>query len=1103
MKDIPEIKQEKNFLGKISSWLIDRYRVVYLMIILIIGAGLFSYNQMPKESFPDIEINYLFVTTIYPGASVQDVESLVTDVVESAIEGVEGLDKATSTTGAGYSQVILEFEENTDMNQAKLDVQTVINDIRFTDGVMDPNVIQMETGEIPIMNFTLTGDYDLVEIDGYAEALQSEFEALPGVKNVEVSGGKEREIRVSIDQNLLYEYGITTNTIFNALAGSNVQLPLGDSNLDHINYSLRVDESFKTLDELKSIVLTSGPGGTVFLSDVSVVTDNYKTPDSEAYTYTKEFSLSEKATPVITMSLYRETGADIIGISESIKALIEEGRGFVFPEDLSVIITSDESDQVAESLDTVLSSALGGLLVVIAVLFVFIGLNESLIVALVIPLSLLISLIVMNFGGITINNISLVAFVIALGLLVDNAIVVMENIDRFRDKGLDRITAAKIGSNQVGPAVMAASITTVGAFIPLALQGGMMGQMISILPKTLIITILASFVVSIGVTPNLSSRLLSKYKNEDKKHSKGRDIVSIIFVFLLTFIAFMDHWKITLWSVGLSIAFAGIMVLKILFRDRKDKDRLEGKDHKTYIDHYIKWLQPFFDSKLKRWSVFMVAFVVLVLAIATIPMGILEMELFPEEEPNSASIEVVAPEGYLLSDTYQITKFVEAELYKMVDLESFDIVVGGNKKNEATITVNFLDTEIRQNSGYESVDYLRDMVKTIPGADFNVSSQSSMGPMTSGSDISVGVQGENLTELNAVANQYLAILETIEGVDSPTVSSKDGVKEITVEIDKNKAAYYGLNPGGIASDLRQRISGLTVGSYKEAGEAYDITIYYDENPLNSVEEFDTIFFTNQMGQKVPFSEVASLSFAEGMARIDHEDGLKVVTVFSNVENGYNATLIGEAFNEKIAAIPLPTGVEVASGGEFRDTQEQVSTMLMSFMVAIFIVYMVLVIQFNSFQQPFVILMSVPFSLIGIIFGLIVTGNNLGVYAMMGIVALVGIAVNDAIVLLDFANYQRKMGMTIKEAVTDAVKIRFLPVIATSLTTMGGVLPLALYNESFSQLGFAIVFGLFASTILTLLVIPLIYFMMESSSNNRKMKRKAKKMAVESEVLENA
>ncbi len=237
-----------------------------------------------------------------------------------------------------------------------------------------------------------------------------------------------------------------------------------------------------------------------------------------------------------------------------------------------------------------------------------------------------------------------------------------------------------------------------------------------------------------------------------------------------------------------------------------------------------------------------------------------------------------------------------------------------------------------------------------------------------------------------------------------------------------------------------------------------------------------------------------------MARIDHEDGLKVVTVSSNVENGYNATLIGEAFNEKIAAIPLPTGVKATKGGEPTDTQEQLNTMLMSFLVAIFIVYMVLVIQFNSFQQPFVILMSVPFSLIGIIFGLIVTGNNLGVFAMMGIVALVGIAVNDAIVLLDFANYQRKMGMTIKEAITDAVKIRFLPVIATSLTTMGGVLPLALYNESFSQLGFAIVFGLFASTILTLLVIPLIYFMMESSSNNRKMKRKAKKMAVESEVL---
>lgn len=1101
MKDIPELKQEKNILGKISSWLIDRYRVVYLFIILIVVGGLFSYFNMPKESFPDIEINYIFITTVYPGASVQDIESLVTNEIEGAVEGIEDLAGVTSTSNAGFSQVILEFEENADMKQGKLNVQTVINDIRFADGVMDPSVIQFESGEIPIMNFTLTGEYDLVEIFEYSEMLQTKFEGIPGVKNIDIYGGKEREIRVSINQNLLSEYGISVSAISNALAGTNIQLPLGNINLDHTNYSLRIDESIKTLEELKNIVITSGPQGTIFLSDVATITDSFKAPTSEAYTYTTVYSDEKKATPVITMSLYRETGADIIKISDSIKEFIKIEKGLSYPEDLNILITSDESEEVSDSLNTVLTSALGGLFVVIAVLFVFIGLNESLIVALVIPLSLLISTIVMNYFGITLNSISLVAFVVALGLLVDNAIVVIENIDRYRDEGLNRITAAKIGSNQVAPAIMAATLTTVGAFIPLAMQGGVMGQFIGILPKVLIITILASFFVSIVITPNLSSKFLSKYKKVNQKHTKTRDIISILFVFILVFIAFLNNWTVTPWTIGLSVTFTGIMFIKIYFRKKREKDHVKNKTHKSYIDHYLKWLQKYFESKFKRWSVFAITLIILVIAIGAIPLGILDFELLPEEEPNTATISVVAPEGYLLSDTYEITQFLEIELYKIEDIESFDITIGGNKKNEAKVTVNFVDDKIRKKTGYELVEELRKLVKTIPGASFDVKSVSTMGMMGDGSDISVGVKGDNLNELNAIANQFLSVLEKIEGVDSPSVSSKDGVKEITVSIDKNKSAYYGLNPGSIANNLRQIISGLKIGSYKEAGEAYDITVYYAEKPIQSVSEFDKIYFTNPIGQKIPFSEVATLVYSEGMSRIDHEDGDKVVTVTANVKNGYNATTVGKNFDAAISEIQLPVGINISSGGAFNDTAEQINSMIISFIIALFIVYMVLVIQFNSFQQPFVILMSVPFSLIGVIFGLIITGNNLGVYAMMGIVALVGIAVNDAIVLVDFANYQRSIGLSVKKAITEAVRIRFLPVLATSLTTMGGILPLALYNDTFSQLGYAIVFGLFASTILTLLIIPLMYFMMESSSEKRKMKKNEK--IKESEVLANA
>ncbi len=1096
MKEIPELNAEKNFLGKISSWLIDRYRVVYLMIIMIVGVGLFSYNEMPKESIPDIEINYIFITTAYPGASVQDVESLVTDPVEDAIEGIEGLNKVTSSSNANYSQVILEFDEDIDMKQAKLDVQTSVNDIRFEDGVYDPNVIQMESGELPIMNLTLTGEYDLVEINDYAEALQFAFEKVDGVKNVNVSGSKEREIHVSVDQNLLYEYGLSLNAISSALSNTNIQMPLGSTDLDQTDYTLRVDEAAETISEIENTIISSGQNGYIYLSDVATITDSYKTPESESYTYSRIHSQEEKATPVINMSIFRETGADIITISEKINKIIADESGSMYPEDLGVIITSDESDQVSENINTVMTSALGGLLVVIAVLFVFIGLNESIIVALVIPMSLLISAIVMQLSGITINTISLVAFIVALGLLVDNAIVIMENIDRFRDKGLDRVTASKIGTNQVAPAVLAATITTVGAFIPLSMQGGMMGQFISILPLTLIITILASFFVSIAITPNLSSKLLSKYKKKEQKHSTWRDILSVGLVFVLTLVAFTDDFAITNYTIIFALLFTLLMVVKIVLRRRKKES---AGEHNAFISKYVDWLQQFFNSRIKRWMIFVVAFIILVAAVMTVPLGILELEMLPVEEPSSALISITAPEGYLLSDTYSISHEIEKRLYDYEDIESFDMNIGGNKKNSATITANFVDTEERLVSGYDLLESIRDMTKTIPGAKIDVVGQSSMSMMTNGADVSVSVQGDSFTDLNAVANQYLSVLKNIEGVDNPTLSSENGVKEITVEIDNNRAAYYGLNPAMIANDLRQRVTGLTVGSYKEAGETYDITVYFDQQPINSVSDLEKIFFTNTMGQKIAFSEVASLKYSEGMAKIEHSDGQKVITVSSNVKKGYNPTVVGQEFNKAIENIELPKGVELSTGGQFQDTQEQFDTMMMSFLIAIMIVYTVLVIQFNSFQQPFVILMSVPLALIGVIMGLIITGNNLGVYAMMGVVALVGIAVNDAIVLVDFANYQRSVGMKLRDAVSEAVKVRFLPVFATSLTTMGGVLPLALYNDQFSQLGYAIIFGLIASTVLTLLIIPVMYFMMESRSEKRQARKQLKKMALESEV----
>lgn len=1054
------MRDKFNFLGKTASWLIDRYRVVYLIIIMIIFSGLYVYDAMPKESLPDIDINYVFVSTSYPGAAVEDVQSLVTQPIETKLGQMSGLIKINSVSLPSYSQVVLQFEDDADMKQAVLDVQTLVNDTPLPNGVLEPFVLQKDTGDLPIFKISLSGQADLAKIAEYANDLSSDIQLINGVRNVDISGEKIREIKLIIDESRLIEYGLTVEQVSQVLNNNNVQVPLGTTAIDLTNYSVRIDETYKTIQEIERTIVPLKTGGFIYLADIATVVDDYKAQDSKNYTFIQGDTVS---TPVISMSVFRETGADIIAISEEIRLLLSTLEQEL--SDVHLEVTLDESEKVSDSIDTVLINAIGGLLVVVAVLYIFIGLHESMIVSIVIPMSLLISIVAMNLFGITINSVSLVAFVVALGLLVDNAIVVMENIDRYREMKFDRVLSAKKGTNEVAPAVLAATVTTICAFLPLAFQDGALGQFIGILPKTLIIAIVASFFVSIVITPNLSAKLLPKFKAHKTSYTSKEKIIAVGLVFALTFVAFMDDWQVTIHTMIFSILFAGIMLMKVSY-----------KKESSLIEKYGCWLKQLMSSKGKKIGLLLTAFIILIMTLLTVPAGLLELELLPPEEPTAAEMAFTSPEGFLLDDMFTITQYAEAYLKTLEGVNSFDIEIGGNKSNVAVITVYFEDEKNR--TGDELVDEIKSFAKLIPGAEIKVKPLSSTKRLTGDADISISMTGEAFNALQVVSNQLIDILENMTEVDEITSSIDDGLKVLLIDIDDNRANYYGLSTAYIANNIRQRISGTTVGTYNENGQSIDMTLYYESDAIQSLSDFDEIFFSNTRGEKIPFSEVASIQITESKGKIEHLNGMQVVTVTANVKESYNPSEIGRIFSKTIEQIDLPEGVTFTDDGQFGQTQEQLVEMLISFMIAIVLVYVVLVIQFNSFKQPFVILMSVPLSLIGVLIGLILTGNNLGVYAMMGVVSLVGIAVNDAIVLVDFANLLRKEGKDVKDAIVKSVQVRFLPVLATSLTTMGGVLPLALYNSTFSQLGYAIIFGLFSSTVLTLLIVPVLYFIIE-------------------------
>jgi HAE1 family hydrophobic/amphiphilic exporter-1 len=1088
MKDLPELKQEKNFLGKITALFVDRFKLVYLLIFTLLMMGLYSYMELPKESIPDVSFDMIVVTTPYAGAGPDDINNLIVDPMESKLKDVDGAKSVNSTIENGYGQIIVEFEENTDLVQAESQVRNEIDSVKLPDGAQDPIISTISTGEIPIFQMTVTGDYELTELKSYAEELKDEMENVKGIRQVDVSGGYEREIQVIADFPRLREYGIGLSNITQALQGSNISLPAGDSDIDGEHINIRIDERFQTIEDIENLVVSSSSNGNILLRDVAEVRDHYKTPDVYSRVYIREESHSvvdHRTTPAVYISVYRETGYDMIQPAAELRAITENAPGTMLPDDVRLVITADHSEIVKDDLTLVINNAAGGLISVIIVLFIFIGLNEALIVSTVIPISLLITFIVMKFTGLSFNTISLTGFIIALGLLVDNAIVVMENVDRLREEGVERVIASKVGTNQVAPAILAATLTTVGAFVPMTMLPGIMGQFLSQLPKTIIVILIASLFVSIIVTPTLCAKFLTPVKKLGKKKSPKYHRIATIIIFGLSLMAFSDSWQIRGVTILLAIAFTGIYFVKSRLEEKNEE--AEDKESASYVQKYRNFIYNLLANGKKKVSIILILIVTLIASVITIPLGLLKVELLPYEEPSSITIKAEAPVGTMLDETSQIAGQIEKILYPYTDIDSFTTTVGDDGTNKVKIEAELREEDERVHTGRELKESLRKQIEEIPGAEYTIELKSSTSKMQMGAAISLGLKGRNLEETTKYAEMYYEELLKIDGIVQPKLTTDGGVKELVVDIDPNKASFYGLDVSSIASEVRSQISGKQAGIYKEDGDEYDISLYYTDDQITSQEDFDKIFFQSRSGELVNFNDVAELRYEDGLGKLKKEDGDIVVYVEADVMPGYNSAQINRQLQKAVKDIELPRTVEQVVGGQMEELNNQIENMSVSFLVAIALIYIVLVVQFNSLVQPVVILASVPFSIIGAIVGLLVTGNNLGFYAMFGVVALAGIAVNDAIVLIDFANYLRKEGMELRSAVAEAVKTRFQPVIATSLTTIAGVLPLALFNAAFSQLGYALIFGLVASTILTLLIVPILYYGIE-----RRFEKKVKK-----------
>lgn len=1071
LKNIPELHQEKNILGKISELFIDRYRTVYLILMAVFIVGWMSYADLPRENIPEVESNMVLVNTVYTGASPEDIEEMITNPIEDAISGEDNLLGYSSTSSSGRSRITLEYEFGIDMDEAVDEVKKSIDALNLPDDATDPHIMHLKTGEIPIMTMSVTSGSDLANISAYAEDIKTAIEAVGGVDSVSLSGETEAVVTVMVNNAELEAYGISLNAISQAVQSVNVGMPAGDAEMDGQKFNIRVDEAFSGVEDVRNVLVKTS-SGIVRLGDIADVDLINDEGETISRTYRKDQGAG--TTPVVYMQVYRDNGADTIGPVNEIVKILDEGKGRLYPEDMEIIITSNFAEDVEESLGTVIDSAISGLLVVVLVLFLFIDLREALIVSLVIPLSMFTSFILMKYSGITFNTISLMGFVIALGLLVDNAIVVIENIDRIRDYGVDRKLAAKIAINQVAPAVLAATLTTISAFIPLAMTPGMMGLMLRSLPITILFAISASFLISLIITPTIASRMLDKYKGEEKKARRAatlyRKIAAVITVGVLALFAFRIDGAFSIYSYVGAVIFAGSMYVKqFMFKSAHG----QGK----HIDTYTKWLADVLDSRKKRVGIIVLAVVMLIGSIALVPLGFIQMELMPNEEPGSMTINVELPKGYLTSDTEQVVSVIEERLYPFDDIDNFTSSIGGSNANEASISVELIDEDLRGISGYDMIGELRNAVKDIPGAAITVDAALNMGHGPGGgSAVDVKISGGSDEEMEALAIQYYEIMKGIEGVEDASTSSLGGLPELIVDFDPALAQAKGLSISSMAMEVRNAISGMTVSDFRYDGNEIDIEIRTIEERLDSIQDLEKIVFTNQMGEKIPFGEVASIQINSGISQIAHDDGMSYYRVGASNAPDANVTQIIRQFQTAVKDIPVSDAITVEYGGEFQSMNDSFADMGTNFVIALMLVYILLSVQFNSLTQPIVIIISVPLALIGTLIGLALTGNNLGFYSLFGIVSLVGIAVNDAIVLVDYTNYLRNQGMDRNKAIVEAVKTRFNPVLATSITTIGGVLPISVADPALGQLGYALIFGLVASTALTLMVIPIVYSM---------------------------
>lgn len=1004
----------------------------------LVLCGLYSLLDISKESSPEVVVPVGIVSTVLRGGSGEDVEKLVTNKLEEEISNVENIDKVTSSSREGISVITAQFLASADIEKSIQDLKDAVDRAKreLPADAEDPFVSKVNFSEQPILILSISQDLSPAGLTKLGDDLEKELKKIKGVSKVDISGTRKKEVQVVVRKDKLASYGLSLNQVVGAIQGANASFPIGTITVTGVDYPIKFSGSIDEPNQVPDISLTAPNGTLVYLRDIAFVADGLEMP--------KNFSrISIKGEPsqnAITLTVYKRSGSDITVVGEAVKEKIKELQSSMLTG-AQVVISFDGGDQVKKDLKELTRVGLETVTLVMIVLFLTIGWREALVAGLSIPLSFVIAFIGLYISGNTINFISLFSLILAIGILVDSGIVVAEAIHT-RIKLYGDVEKAAIASiKEYAWPLIAGTMTTVAVFAPLFFLSGVTGQFISSIPFTIIFVLIASIFVALGMVPLLATIITKESATKNK------------------FTELQEEWFIK---------------------------------SQTW---YKKFLGSMLDSR-KLQNRFLNSLAVGLVLVFMLPVvGLLKVQFFPQDNQDFLYVSVERQQGTPLTDTDLTVRKVEEILYDEKDVESFVTTVGassvfsnsgsGAGTKLANITV-MLDKK-RELTSTEIMERLREHLKPINDAIVKVD-QGNNGPPT-GAPVVIKFKGNNLEELSLLGDKAEELLKTIPGTRDIETSLRDNGTQFELIIDKAKAAEYNLSAASIAQLLRASISGVTASTIKKQGSDIDILVKSDLN-TNFVHPEDsnkaTVDAIKQIVVSTPSGSILlgsliTTKVSESRAVISHEDQKRIVSVSSQLEGKATAVEVVNVFKEKEQELKAGPDVEIDYGGENEEVERTFKEMFLALVAGMVGMLAILVLEFNSFRFSLYLLFTIPLSLIGVLGGLTITGQPLSFSSMLGLIALAGVIINHAIILLDSilhkldAEKDKENPLKLREVIIESSAIRLRPIVLTTITTVVGMIPLAGVSALWGPLAFAIMFGLMFAMLLTLVLIPMFFY----------------------------